>query len=145
MHLLAIALNLHTFSDNSCTCRHETHQAFHFNHADHATGGRLAALQEAKCRDFYPQLPGGIKNRRPVGNFDLAIIYSQFRHCHSIFTASAGQTVLHVPQRMHHGMKEGTITYARRLTEAGYQTAYLGKWHADWLKNPGKDSRLGDA
>ena len=43
---------------------------------------------------------------------------------------------VHVPQRMHHGMKEGTITYARRLTEAGYQTAYLGKWHADWLKNP---------
>ena len=43
---------------------------------------------------------------------------------------------VHVAQRMHFGMAEGTITYAQRLADAGYQTAYLGKWHADWLKNP---------
>jgi arylsulfatase A-like enzyme len=33
-------------------------------------------------------------------------------------------------------MKEGTVTYAQRLAEAGYRTAYLGKWHADWVKGP---------
>ena len=43
---------------------------------------------------------------------------------------------VHVDHRMHYGMKEGTVTYAQRLADAGYRTAYLGKWHADWVKGP---------
>jgi arylsulfatase A-like enzyme len=43
---------------------------------------------------------------------------------------------VHVPQRMQFGMKEGTVTYAQRLADEGYRTAYLGKWHADWKKGP---------
>ena len=43
---------------------------------------------------------------------------------------------VHVPQRMHYGMTEGTVTYAQRLADAGYRNAYLGKWHADWTKGP---------
>lgn len=43
---------------------------------------------------------------------------------------------VHVPERTRAGMYEGTVTYAQRLRDAGYQTGYAGKFHADWLKGP---------
>ena len=43
---------------------------------------------------------------------------------------------VHVKARMQTGMRPGTVTYAQRLAAAGYQTAYTGKWHADYLKGP---------
>ena len=43
---------------------------------------------------------------------------------------------MHVPERVQWGMREGTVTYAQRLAAAGYQTGYVGKWHAAWLKGP---------
>jgi arylsulfatase A-like enzyme len=43
---------------------------------------------------------------------------------------------IHVPERMQWGMRDGTVTYAQRLSDAGYETGYVGKWHADFIKGP---------
>lgn len=43
---------------------------------------------------------------------------------------------VHVSQRTRWGMFDGTVTYAQRLRDAGYQTGYAGKFHADHLKGP---------
>lgn len=43
---------------------------------------------------------------------------------------------VHVPESVHPDMFEDVLTYSQRLRDAGYRTAYIGKWHASWTRGP---------
>lgn len=43
---------------------------------------------------------------------------------------------IHVPESVHPDMFADVVTYSQRLADAGYRTAYAGKWHASSLRGP---------
>jgi len=43
---------------------------------------------------------------------------------------------VHVPESVHPDMFPDVVTYPRLLRDAGYETGYVGKWHASTLRGP---------
>jgi len=43
---------------------------------------------------------------------------------------------VHVVQSLNRDLRSDVVTYAQRLREAGYSTAYFGKWHASHERGP---------
>lgn len=43
---------------------------------------------------------------------------------------------VHVPMSLSRDLVPNAVTYAQRLKSAGYNTAYVGKWHASVLRGP---------
>jgi len=43
---------------------------------------------------------------------------------------------VHVPESVHPDMFPDVVTYPQLMRDAGYETAYVGKWHASMLRRP---------
>ncbi len=43
---------------------------------------------------------------------------------------------IHSSPSVHRDMNADVVLYSQRLREAGYRLAYIGKWHASWVRSP---------